>query len=56
MELKGVNMKSVSELNDFVDLVISLWNGEITELEFEQNRNLYIPKEIDYEMQKDTFY
>ena len=49
-------MKSVSELNNYIDLCIQLWNGEITEQEFEQKRNLYIPEQVDIEMQKDSFY
>ena len=45
--------KRMIEFNKYIDNLIDFMNGEISDDEFEP---IPIPKEVDDEMQKDSFY
>ena len=47
---------NVKILNEHLNMVFAYWDGEISEEEFLRNRKLHISKEVDSEMQKDSFY
>ena len=49
-------MSDVNVLDMHIDMCIKYWNGEITEEEFENGRVLHVSKNVDNEMQKDSFY
>lgn len=49
-------MSDVEILNAHIELLFELWDGKITEEEYEHRRLLYISEEVDREMQKDSFY
>lgn len=40
-------------LNEYLDMLLKYWNGEIDEVDFIP---IFIPVEVDSEMQKDSFY
>ena len=46
-------MSNVEDLNEYITRFLSYVNGEITEEEFAP---IPIPKEVDMEMQRDSFY
>lgn len=49
-------MQKVNTLNEHIEMCFKLWNGEIAEDEFEQNRTIYVSEEVDKDMQIDSFY
>lgn len=49
-------MNDVKMLNNHFELVFKFWNGEISEEDFEKDCILYVTKEVDNEMQQDSFY
>ena len=46
----------IDSFNEYVDMLFKYWNGEITEDELIKNPHYGISKEVDNEMQKDSFY
>ena len=49
-------MSDVKILNEHVDMCMKYWNGEITEEEFADKQVLHVSKDVDEEMQQDSFY
>lgn len=54
--MQMVEKQGVQTLNKHIDLCLKLFAGEVSEEEFNQERELYITEEADYEMQRDTHY
>lgn len=43
-------------LNEQIECIFRFWDGAITEEEFEEQKQFSITKEVDEELQKDSFY
>lgn len=52
----SVGVVDTGILNEQIECIFRFWDGAITEEEFEEQKQFSITKEVDEELQKDSFY